>query len=114
MSDKIVKYVEMAVPTWPCNFRCKYCYVGQHYNDIERGKIQKFEYTPKDLANTIDKKRIGGTALVNFCANGETLILPQNMEYIKAILDAGHFVMVVTNMTQTKALKELCELPAEW
>lgn len=112
--DKIVKYVEMAVPTWPCNFRCQYCYVGQHYSDIERGKVQKFEYTPEQIADALSKKRLGGTAIMNFCANGETLILPQNVEHIKAILGMGHFVMVVTNMTQTKALKELCELPAEW
>lgn len=114
MSDKIVKYIELHVPTWPCNFRCPYCYIGQHYADIERGRVQKFEYSPADLANAISKERVGGTALVNFCANGETLILPKNMEYIKAILETGHFVMVVTNMTQTNALKELCELPAEW
>ena len=112
--DKIVKYVEMAVPTWPCNFRCQYCYVGQHCTDAERARVQKFEYTPEQMANALSKKRLGGTAIMNFCANGETLILPQNVEYIKAILGAGHFVMVVTNMTQTKALKDLCELPDEW
>lgn len=114
MIDKIVKYIELAVPTWPCNFRCTYCYVGQHYSDIERGKVQKFQYTPEQIANALSRERLGGTALMNFCANGETLILPSNLEYIKAILAQGHFVMVVTNMTQTKALKELCELPAEW
>lgn len=114
MTDKIVKFIEMAVPTWPCNFRCQYCYVGQHYSDIERGKVQKFEYTPEQIANALSRERLGGTAMMNFCANGETLILPINLEYIKAILAQGHFVMVVTNMTQTKALKELCELPAEW
>ena len=112
--DKIVKYIELHVPTWPCNFRCPYCYIGQHYADTERGHVQKFEYSPADLANAISKERVGGTALVNFCASGETLILPKNMEYIKAILETGHFVMVVTNMTQTNALKQLCELPAEW
>lgn len=86
MSDKIVKYVEMAVPTWPCNFRCQYCYVGQHCTDAERAMVQKFEYTPEQMATALSRKRLGGTAIMNFCANGETLILPQNVEHIKAIL----------------------------
>lgn len=113
MSDKIVNYIELVVPTWPCNFRCHYCYVGQHCNELERAAIQKFQYSPRQLATALSIKRLGGRAIVNFCAHGETLILPQNLEYIRAILDAGHFVMVVTNMTQTRAINELLSLPAE-
>jgi len=58
-------------------------------------------------------ERVGGAAIVNFCAHGETLILPQNLEYIKAILGAGHFVMIVSNMTPAGAIGELLKLPPE-
>jgi hypothetical protein len=58
-------------------------------------------------------EKLGGRAIVNFCAHGETLILPQNLEYIRMILAAGHFVMIVSNMTQTKAISKLLELPPE-
>ena len=112
-SDKIVNYIELVVPTWPCNFRCHYCYVGHHCDELDRATIQKFEYSPKQLADALSIKRLGGRAIINFCAHGETLILPQNLEYIKSILSAGHFVMVVSNMTQTNAINDLLKLPAE-
>jgi len=113
MSEKIVKYIELVVPTWPCNFRCHYCYVGQHCSDKERSYVEEFQESPEAIAKLLAPDSIGGKAIVNFCAHGETLILPQNLEYIKAILEAGHFVMVVTNMTQTKAINKLLDLPKE-
>ncbi|MDR0666889.1 MAG: polysaccharide deacetylase family protein [Campylobacteraceae bacterium] len=114
MKDKIVKYIELAVPTWPCNFRCHYCYVGHHCTNEERGRVDKFRYSPQDFAAALSIERVGGVAITNFCANGETLILPKNLEYIKAILGAGHFVTVVSNMVRTKAVNDLLELPKEW
>lgn len=114
LSEKIVKYIELVVPTYPCNFRCHYCYVGQHCNDKQRAHVEKFECKPEELKNYLSINNIGGKAIVNFCAHGETLILPQNIPYIKSILEAGHFVMVVSNMTQTKAINELLSLPKEY
>lgn len=114
MKDKIVKYIELIVPTWPCNFRCHYCYIGQHCTDAERAQMHKFQFSPKQIAEALSIERLGGVAIVNFCAHGETLILPRNLDYIKAILGAGHFVMIVSNMTQTKAISELLALPKEW
>ncbi|MEE1110728.1 MAG: hypothetical protein UIH99_00765, partial [Alphaproteobacteria bacterium] len=64
-SDKIVNYIELVVPTWPCNFRCRYCYVGQHCDELERAAIQKFEYSPKQLADALSIKRLGGRAIIN-------------------------------------------------
>lgn len=113
MQEPIVKYIEMVVPTWPCNFRCHYCYVGQHMEDLERVVIEPFQHTPQELAEMLSVKKLGGRAVVNFCAHGETLLPPQNLAYIKAILQAGHYVMVVSNMTITKPLEELLQLPPE-
>lgn len=115
MNEKIVKYIELVVPTWPCNFRCHYCYVGQHCDDKQRAYVEKFDCSPENLKEYLSMAVVGGgKAIVNFCAHGETLILPQNIAYIKAVLEAGHFVMVVSNMTQTKAINELLSLPKEY
>lgn len=60
------------------------------------------------------RKDWGGTCVFNFCSFGETLILPQNVEYCKRILAQGHFLGIVSNMTITKNIQELLNLPAEW
>jgi hypothetical protein len=113
MSNNIVKFIEMVVPIWPCNLRCHYCYVGQHNDSNNRSHSEAFQYSPQQVATALCKKRLGGVAIINFCANGETLILPKNVEYIKKILEEGHFVMIVSNMTITKAIDELLKLPPE-
>jgi hypothetical protein len=63
--------------------------------------------------DVLSKKKIG-LALINFCANGETLILKQNVDLVKAVLEGGQFVLIVTNMTQTKSIDELLSLPREY
>lgn len=113
MTDKIVKFIDVSTPTWPCNFRCHYCYVGQHMSDAERTVVKPFKYSPDEFAKLITKRRLGGTCVFNLCAYGETLILPVNVEYAKRILAAGHFIGIVTNMTITKNIHELLQLPPE-
>ena len=114
MSDKIVKFIDVTAPTWPCNFRCHYCYVGQHMSNEERMCVNKCKYSPDTFERAISKKRLGGTCVFNFCSFGETLILPQNVEYCKRILAQGHFLGVVSNMTITKNIQELLNVPTEW
>lgn len=113
MEDKIVKFIEIIVPTWPCNFRCHYCYVGQHADVTQRNRMEPFQHTPEEFKKALSVTRLGGKCIINFCANGETLLVPQNIRYIKAMLQAGHFVIVVSNMTVTKAIDELLLLPEE-
>jgi peptidoglycan/xylan/chitin deacetylase (PgdA/CDA1 family) len=112
--DKIVKFIDVHLPTFPCNLRCRYCYIGQHLAPNERGKIKEFGYSPQQAAKAFTKKRLGGTCIVNFCASGETLLTPKNMEYIKAIAGEGHIIAVVSNMTITKAIDNLLSLPQEY
>lgn len=113
MKDKIVKFIEVHVVAWPCNFRCNYCFIGHKLPENERGVVSEYKYTPQEFASMLSKKRLGGTAIINFGAYGETLILPKNLEYIKALLNEGHFVMIVSNMTITKSIDALMELPQE-
>jgi hypothetical protein len=52
---------------------------------------------PEEVRKALSKERLGGTCLINFCAGGETLLHPKVVDYIRALLEEGHYVMVVTN-----------------
>ncbi|MDR0726818.1 MAG: polysaccharide deacetylase family protein [Rickettsiales bacterium] len=113
INDKIVKYMDLALFAFPCNMRCHYCYVGQYATDEERAQIMPMKYGPDDLEKALDKKRMGGTCVVTFSAAGETLITPIAMKYMHAILNAGHFLHISTNLTITKNIDEFISLPPE-
>lgn len=113
INDKIVKYMDMALFAFPCNMRCHYCYVGQYATDEERATIMPMKYSPADLERALNKKRMGGTCVVTFSAAGETLVTPIAMEYMRAILNAGHFLHISTNLTLTKRIQELLDISPE-
>lgn len=51
--------------------------------------------------------------MFNFCGGGETLLSLDLLDYIKAILEEGHFVMVVTNGTVDRAFDVIEKWPAD-
>lgn len=103
-NNKIVKYITCHVPYTYCNFRCSYCYIRQ-VGDFYL-KDNHF-HSPRFIRAALSKKRLGGVALVNFCAAGETLMCKGLMPIIAEIIKEGHFVSIVTNGTITKAFDEL-------
>lgn len=113
VNDKIVKYIDMALFSFPCNLRCRYCYVGQYASPKERAAIWECKYSPEDLKYALDKRRMGGTCIVTFSSTGETLLTKGAISYIKSILDAGHFLHISTNLTIRKHINELLNLPLE-
>lgn len=113
LNDLIVRHLDIAYMAYPCNLRCHYCYVGQHATEEERRRIMPTKYDVTALEKALNRKRMGGTCIVTYCATGETLLLPQSIEYIKAILRAGHFVHISTNLTISKHIEELIALPQE-
>jgi hypothetical protein len=52
----------------------------------------------------MSKERIGGLAFANFCADGETLLVKDIDQYVKAFVEQGHYAEVVTNLSVTKVL----------
>jgi len=50
---------------------------------------------------------------MNFCAGGETLLAEDVIPIIRALLEEGHYVMVVTNGTLTKRFQQIVEFPSE-
>lgn len=101
--DKIKKIIHFNIPVSICNFRCSYCYLAQR-DEHYQGKQIKWEKTPEEFRAAFSKKRIGGAAFFNFCADGETLLVKDIDKYVKVLLEEGHYVEFVTNLTVTNVL----------
>ena len=110
--DKIKRFIDCGVPVFSCNFRCHYCYITQNF--LFDQKVPDIKYSAETVGKALSKKRLGGTCLFNICANGETLIPKYIIDYTRAILEQGHYVMIVTNGILTKRLKEFSNFPLEF
>lgn len=107
--DKMKRYIDCYIPTETCNFRCHYCYITQQrkFNN----KIANFKYESTYIKKALSIKRLGGICLFNLCAGGETLIAEEVIEVAKALLEEGHYVMIVTNGSLTKRFEQIAQFP---
>ena len=110
MSDRIRRFICVIVPSTVCNLRCSYCYL-QHRCDIKKPEFIKYKVSPEEFRRALSQSRLGGVCMFNFTAEGETLLQPGLIEYVRAVLDEGHYVEVVTNATITKAFQEIADFP---
>ena len=110
--DKMKRFIDCGVGTFACNLRCHYCYVAQNF--LFTQKVPTFKYPPALIGKALSKERLGGVCMFNICASGETLIPHEIVEYVRAILAQGHYVMIVTNGMLTKRIKEFTEFPEEY
>lgn len=108
--EKFVKFIECNIPGKACNMKCSYCYVSQ-LNKISTKDVTHFTHSPEHIGYSLRKERIGGTAYINICGLGETLIPKDIIEIIYNILKQGHYVNVYTNGTLTKRFQEVANLP---
>ena len=109
--DKIKKYVECYVDTETCNLRCHYCYIA--LLGKFKKKLVKFPHSPEKIRKALSVERLGGKCLLNFCAGGETLLAEDVIPVIRALLEEGHYLMVVTNGTMTKRFEEIVKFPKD-
>lgn len=109
--DKLKRYIECYIPTETCNLRCHYCYITQQrkFNN----KLASFPQTPEMIRSALSAERLGGKCLFNLCAGGETLLAEEILDIIRALLEEGHYVMVVTNGTLTKRFDEITLFPSQ-
>lgn len=107
--DNIKRFICILIPATRCNFRCQYCYL-QHSHIKDMGDAA-FKYDVPTFRKAFSRKRMGGTCMVNFTAHGETMLSPQLVDYVGAMLDEGHFVEVVTNATVTPAFERFARFP---
>ena len=109
--DKLKKFIDIYVPVESCTLRCEYCYITHHR--LFNNKLPKFHYDVNTFRKALSRERMGGTCLFNFCAGGETLLAPEMIQYIRALLEEGHYVMVVTNATVDRAFEEISKFESE-
>lgn len=107
--DRINRYINVHIPLSSCNFRCHYCYVTIHQTFSQ--KIPELRHDVSYIRKALSRKRLGGICHLNFCANGETLLLPQIIECICELVKEGHYITIVSNCTIKKKIEELANLP---
>ncbi|MBO4712072.1 polysaccharide pyruvyl transferase family protein [bacterium] len=110
--EKFKRFIDCALPAEACNLRCHYCYITQQkkFNN----KITPLDHSVTEIRYALSKSRLGGICLINLCANGETLLPQETIDIIYALLEEGHFVMVVTNGTPTKKFEIISTWPKEY
>ncbi len=109
--DKIRRFICINTPTSACNLKCSYCYL--RYCKNQKNGFPPFACDVSTFRKAISKKRMDGTCMINFTAAGETLLDAKLMDYIRAALEEGHFVEVVTNATLTKEFERIAAFPKE-
>lgn len=108
---KIKRMIAINVPIKNCNLKCHYCYISAQ-KQIEKGAAV-FRYKPDHVARCLSQERLGGPCIINMTGGGETLIPPEMPAYIRALLEEGHYLEIVTNGTLSARFKEISEFPDE-
>lgn len=110
--EEIKKFIDIQVPVTTCTLRCHYCYITQHR--LFSAKVPQIKYTAEHIGRALSKKRLGGVVHINICGNGETLLPKEMTDIVRALLEQGHYIMIVTNGTISQRFKEMMEqYPAE-
>lgn len=110
--DKIKRMILLHVSTSICNFRCHYCYLAQR-SEKYQGVQPKMKYSPEYVAKALSPERMGGICYINSCAEGETLLTKNIDLYYKALVEQGHYLEIVTNLTVTPMIDKILQWDAE-
>lgn len=107
--DKIKRFIDCKIPVTTCNLRCHYCYITHH--SLFKVTPFKMSYSPQHVRKALSKERMGGICMINLCGDGETLLVKDIIQYIRELLEEGHYLMVVTNGTITQRFEEISNFP---
>ncbi|MBQ8287952.1 MAG: radical SAM protein [Clostridia bacterium] len=105
--EKIKRFVDCYIPTETCNLRCHYCYITQKRKF--NSKLVNFSHSPETIRAALSRERLGGVSLINLCAGGETLLSEELLKVTHALIDEGHYVMIVTNGTLCGRFDQIAE-----
>ena len=108
---KFVRFIELRIPVHACTLRCQYCYIT--HRSLFDSYVRPFRYSPHYIRRVLSRQRLGGAAIINMCAEGETLLSSEVIELARELLEEGHYVMIVTNATLTNRIEELANFPKE-
>ena len=106
--DKLKRFIDCLVPNDSCVLRCSYCFVGQVHKF--KSKIVKFQHSSSFIRQALSVERLGGVCLINMCSAGETLLSSELVDIVEALLEEGHYVMIVTNGVLTRRLEKYAKL----
>lgn len=110
--DKIVRSITTYVPGTICNFRCKYCYISKAGDEhLQKGS---YDYSLDIMIKAFNPKRLGGIAEITVIGGGETLMDGIVIPFIHGLLQYGHVVTVVTNLTLNNRIDQLLNFPKEY
>ena len=109
---KIKKAITVYVPGNICNLRCSYCYITECLKNSHGTKAQ-FNYSVEHMIAAFAPERLGGIAYIMVIGEGETLIPPEIVPFVKGLLHQGHVVEVITNNTIDERIEELLDAPKE-
>ena len=104
--ETVKKLIMLQIPTSICNFRCHYCYLSQRKKSFQ-GKQADLKYSPEYVAKALSPERMGGICFINACAEGETLLTKDIDKYFKALVEEGHYLEIVSNMTATPMIEKI-------
>lgn len=109
--ELVCRFIAVDVSVSACNLRCSYCYVRRQGNNT--GVIRPLERPAGEIGKAFSRERLEGRAFLYLYANGEPLLLPGLSDIVRSLLEEGHYVAIVTNMTVQKGISALLELPDE-
>ena len=102
--DRLKFFVSISVPTEVCNLKCSYCYISQHQGFSRKNVIF---HSAEFISKALSRKRLGGTALINICGEGETLLCDDLPAIIVKLLQEGHYISIITNAVFTEKIKKI-------
>lgn len=102
-SGPMVKFIDVMVPIAKCNMKCEYCYLS--HLKVELDKVSDFYHDARYIRYALSQERLGGSAFINLCGVGETLLCDNILEIVRELLKEGHYIQIVTNATPTGVIK---------
>ena len=109
--EQMKRFIDCYIPVTTCNLRCSYCYITQTRKF--KDKLPVFKYNAAHIKQALSRERLGGICHFNFCGGGETLLPPEIIPITRALLEEGHYIMIVTNGTASKRFDEYTRFPKE-
>ncbi len=100
------------IPNNRCNLKCGYCYISQ----IPEREIDDsgFVYPIEHMINCLSVERLGGPCIVNLTGEGETMLQKDIVKLVYGLLEEGHYIELVTNLTVTKVLDDILKIPSKY